>query len=42
MDLVAARSGLGSADSLRQHLVRRVGLTPTAYRRSFTRVSEHR
>ncbi|MER8226024.1 helix-turn-helix domain-containing protein, partial [Streptomyces sp. NPDC094143] len=41
MDVVAARSGLGSADSLRQHLVRRVGLTPTAYRRSFTRLSEH-
>ncbi|GIE92022.1 GlxA family transcriptional regulator [Actinoplanes regularis] len=36
MDLVALRSGLGSADSLRQHLLRRVGLTPTAYRRSFT------
>jgi transcriptional regulator GlxA family with amidase domain len=42
MDAVAARSGLGSADSMRQHLVRRVGLTPTAYRRSFTRLSEHR
>jgi transcriptional regulator GlxA family with amidase domain len=41
MDAVAARSGLGSADSLRRHLVRRVGLTPTAYRRSFTRLSEH-
>ena len=36
MDLVAARSGLGSADSLRQHLTRRLGLTPSAYRRSFT------
>ncbi|MBO2448887.1 DJ-1/PfpI family protein [Actinomadura barringtoniae] len=32
MDQVAFRSGLGSADSLRQHLVRRVGVTPTAYR----------
>ena len=39
VDLVAARSGLGSADSMRHHLVRRVGLTPTAYRRSFTRLS---
>ena len=39
MDLVAAGSGLGSADSLRQHLTRRVGLTPSAYRRSFTRLS---
>ncbi|MET9630396.1 DJ-1/PfpI family protein [Lentzea sp. NPDC006480] len=35
MDLVARHSGLGSADSLRQHLVRRTGLTPSAYRRSF-------
>jgi transcriptional regulator GlxA family with amidase domain len=39
IDLVAARSGMGSADSLRQHLTRRVGLTPSAYRRSFTRLS---
>ncbi|GIJ57805.1 GlxA family transcriptional regulator [Virgisporangium aurantiacum] len=38
MDLVARRSGLGSADSLRQHVLRRTGLTPTAYRRSFTRM----
>lgn len=36
MDLIAHHSGLGSADSLRQHLVRRTGLTPSAYRRSFT------
>lgn len=35
IDVVATRSGLGSADSMRRHLVRRVGLTPTAYRRSF-------
>ncbi|WP_197289028.1 hypothetical protein [Nocardia sp. NRRL S-836] len=42
MDLVARHSGLGSADSLRQHLGRSTGLTPTAYRRSFrtTRVVE--
>ncbi|TDD14544.1 GlxA family transcriptional regulator [Nonomuraea diastatica] len=38
MDQVAARSGLGSADSLRKHMVDRVGLTPTAYRASFTQV----
>ncbi|WP_433433857.1 GlxA family transcriptional regulator [Nonomuraea sp. CA-141351] len=38
MDQVAAKSGLGSADSLRKHLAGRVGLTPTAYRASFTRV----
>ncbi|MEV6041061.1 helix-turn-helix domain-containing protein [Nonomuraea sp. NPDC052116] len=37
MDQVAGRSGLGSADSLRKHLVSRVGITPTAYRASFTR-----
>ncbi|MER6004586.1 helix-turn-helix domain-containing protein [Nonomuraea angiospora] len=37
MDQVAGRSGLGSADSLRKHLVSRIGLTPTAYRASFTR-----
>ncbi|TDD56471.1 helix-turn-helix domain-containing protein [Nonomuraea terrae] len=37
MDQVAGRSGLGSADSLRKHMVARVGLTPTAYRASFTR-----
>ncbi|MDL4816105.1 GlxA family transcriptional regulator [Actinomadura opuntiae] len=37
MDQVAARSGLGSADSLREHMVRRVGLTPSAYRSSHGR-----
>jgi transcriptional regulator GlxA family with amidase domain len=42
MDLVATRSGLGSSDSMRQHLTRRVGLTPIAYRRTFTRLPEHR
>ncbi|MFJ9420393.1 GlxA family transcriptional regulator [Streptomyces sp. NPDC101227] len=35
VERVAELSGLGSADSLRLHLVRRVGLTPTAYRRRF-------
>ncbi|GGW11168.1 AraC family transcriptional regulator [Streptomyces capoamus] len=39
MDQVAAQSGLGSADSLRKHLVDRVGLTPTAYRAAFDRSS---
>jgi transcriptional regulator GlxA family with amidase domain len=34
---VAAQSGLGTADSLRLHLLRRVGLTPTTYRATFTR-----
>ncbi|GAA2324497.1 hypothetical protein SVIO_041220 [Streptomyces violaceusniger] len=37
MDQVAGKSGLGSADSLRKHMVSRVGLTPTAYRASFSR-----
>jgi len=37
MDQVAQKSGLGSADSLRKHMVGRVGLTPTAYRASFNR-----
>ncbi|MFJ4780953.1 GlxA family transcriptional regulator [Streptomyces sp. NPDC088762] len=32
MDQVAARSGLGTADSLRAHLLRQTGLTPSAYR----------
>ncbi|MFZ3469634.1 GlxA family transcriptional regulator [Streptomyces sp. 4.24] len=32
VDQVAVRSGLGTADSLRTHLVRSTGLTPTAYR----------
>lgn len=35
---VARESGLGSADTLRAHLVQRVGLTPTAYRAAFSRV----
>lgn len=37
IDAVARRSGLGTADSLRAHLQRRVGLTPTAYRTAFSR-----
>lgn len=35
VDQVAEQSGIGTADSLRQHLQRRVGLTPTAYRAAF-------
>ncbi|MCZ0979205.1 helix-turn-helix domain-containing protein [Streptomyces diastatochromogenes] len=38
MDRVARAAGLGSADSLRQHLLRRTGLTPSAYRASFDRM----
>ncbi|WLW56026.1 GlxA family transcriptional regulator [Streptomyces sp. YU58] len=36
MDQIAHTSGLGTADSLRGHMVRRTGLTPTAYRAQFT------
>ncbi|WP_438294496.1 GlxA family transcriptional regulator [Streptomyces sp. HUAS TT7] len=39
MDQVAESSGLGSADSLRGHLVRRTGLTPSAYRATFSRLA---
>ncbi|MDN0195055.1 helix-turn-helix domain-containing protein [Streptomyces sp. S.PNR 29] len=39
MDQVARASGLGTADSLRAHLVRRTGLTPSAYRAQFTRLA---
>ncbi|OKI30132.1 helix-turn-helix domain-containing protein [Streptomyces sp. CB03911] len=35
VEQVADRSGLGGADSLRRHLVQRVGLTPRAYRAKF-------
>ncbi|MET9518843.1 helix-turn-helix domain-containing protein [Streptomyces sp. NPDC002994] len=38
VDQVARSSGLGTADSLRQHLLRKVGLTPSAYRSSFSRL----
>lgn len=37
MDQVARFSGLATTDSLRQHLSRRAGLTPSAYRIAFTR-----
>lgn len=35
MNQIARHSGIGSADSLRQHMLRRVGQTPTAYRAAF-------
>ncbi|PWI20884.1 AraC family transcriptional regulator [Streptomyces sp. Act143] len=38
MDQVARSCGLGTADSLRTHLVRRTGLTPSAYRTQFSRL----
>jgi AraC family transcriptional activator FtrA len=34
---IAARVGLGSAESLRHHFRRRVGTTPNQYRRRFSR-----
>lgn len=37
MDQIARHSGLGTTESLRQHVYRRTGLTPTAYRAAFTR-----
>ncbi len=37
VDQVARRSGFGTAESLRQHMARHVGLTPSAYRSAFTR-----
>ncbi|WP_246576530.1 helix-turn-helix domain-containing protein [Actinospica durhamensis] len=37
LEQVAHHSGLGTADSLRQHLVRRSGITPSAYRAAFAR-----
>jgi len=42
VEQVARRSGLGTAESLRQHLMRRNGLTPTAYRSAFTRIHDRR
>ncbi|MFB7906011.1 GlxA family transcriptional regulator [Kitasatospora sp. NPDC056076] len=45
MDQVARLSGLATTDSLRHHLTRRTGLTPSAYRAGFTRrpaPGEHR
>jgi transcriptional regulator GlxA family with amidase domain len=39
VDQVARASGLGTADSLRQHLARRVGLTPSDCRATFSRLA---
>lgn len=36
--VVARQSGLGTPESLRLHILRRNGLTPSAYRNAFTRV----
>ncbi|WP_228834541.1 helix-turn-helix domain-containing protein [Nocardia abscessus] len=37
MEQVARYSGIGSAESLRQHMIRHVGVSPSSYRASFTR-----
>ncbi|WP_328631366.1 GlxA family transcriptional regulator [Streptomyces sp. NBC_00356] len=39
VDQVASRSGLGSGESLRQHLNRQIGMTPAVYRGAFHRPS---
>ncbi|MEW2520657.1 GlxA family transcriptional regulator [Actinacidiphila alni] len=39
VDQVARASGLGTADSLRAHLLRRSGLTPSEYRATFSRLT---
>ncbi|GAA0345810.1 helix-turn-helix domain-containing protein [Actinoallomurus spadix] len=39
MDGIARLSGLATTDSLRRHLFRRTGSTPSAYRATFTRRS---
>lgn len=38
VDQIARGCGLGSAESLRQHLHRQIGLSPSAYRAGFTRL----
>jgi len=42
VDVVARRSGLGSATALRQHLQASIGVAPTAYRRTFRRSTAER
>ncbi|MFJ9947339.1 GlxA family transcriptional regulator [Kitasatospora sp. NPDC091207] len=37
VDLVAGRAGFGTADSLRRHLLQRIGMTPRTYRTHFAR-----
>jgi len=36
MGIVAHQSGIGTVDSLRDHLIQKTGLTPSAYRAAFT------
>ncbi|WP_145941092.1 GlxA family transcriptional regulator [Corynebacterium glyciniphilum] len=39
VDAIARRTGLGSATNMRRHVLAQVGVTPTAYRRNFRRMS---
>jgi transcriptional regulator GlxA family with amidase domain len=41
VSVIAHRSGLGTVDSLRDHLFHKTGLTPTAYRAAFTQSPDH-
>lgn len=36
MGVIAHRSGIGTVDSLRDHVIQKTGLTPSAYRAAFT------
>jgi transcriptional regulator GlxA family with amidase domain len=42
LDVIAARCGLGTAESLRRVTHRRLGITPDAYRRRFRTVADER
>ena len=39
IDTIAHECGLGTAANLRKHFHRRLAVTPTAYRRAFSRAS---
>jgi transcriptional regulator GlxA family with amidase domain len=38
--LIAHRCGIGTVDSLRDHVIQKIGLTPSAYRAAFTHSRE--
>jgi transcriptional regulator GlxA family with amidase domain len=40
VDAVAARAGLGSADTMRHHFIARRGVAPTTHRRTFRASSD--
>ncbi|MDT5066283.1 MAG: hypothetical protein QOK02_2438 [Mycobacterium sp.] len=41
LGVIAHRSGIGTVDSLRDHVVQKTGLTPSAYRAAFTHSPDH-